>query len=1400
MLKALQGIQIEHPVIAIDTEKDADLWNLLTQSNTDLFKDGFPQIDLLPRGDRFHLKNGAVRIIGGNGRFEAERLELRVSRKERRFLFQGGVTLECTLPRLFGEPASLRGAVRASGECAADFTSGNAVANLSSLVENRFDLKPLTVNIALGDTKISVKKIHDQSAFDFSAGYDLKTRDTSGTFECEGFSPGEIFGFTGAWADYNTWLTPRLSGTASFEGRDGEAVRYTLDISGSLPDTFPDGAFRIHGTGDQTGIEAHTATLRVHRGDVSFQGRADFEPAGIRGTLSFRDFTISGRETVNAHFKVMSEDGTIALKGNDIQIGAVSGARFEGSVSVEERSVVFGASFSYPKPKAEREGAIVLNGFLDYGDSRSVDLNLTLDSLGALEILEFAGPFSSLSEPDGAAPLRTVGYAGDIVIDTTLYITSDFRHLSYHASPLAIAFETKSKSKSGNRGAVFTGTVSGTERYAHLSQGRISWSRGEEQAAQGEEGEQEEQGEQGEQGETEERTESNVALFARAEYTDIKDISFSVGAIYLDTPYYFEGAVLDRTSVSMQGLYGLNVYFGADETGGYSGYIEIENAPVPHRGKTAHFSVKSALRYESPESWNFNLERFEITDVYTSHALTGTALRFSGGADEKGALVQEILFDDGLGALRGAVSAAWNRDFSEVSGEVSLRDAEGAERYAVTGRLTEKAVTLSLDGSEMRFGRFVPLPFNPVVSGEMTLVWRNTESFSATLNLVSFSALIADTEARISGAVSLDTDLARAEDISLRYGNALLDIPALEISRIRSAGSAEARFQMITTSQDMDMSFTAAVTFKPIDSWFNLKDALVSFNGVITVPEARFNTMRLEKPFDVVFSRTSSLIAASGGPDDMIRMRLADTGDFYAGLSKPSPVRGTFVGNIANNTIEAKSNDLYVDLTALWQFIPDEVKQIVAISGGFVTASLQITGPLGDPEFFGSARGNSVRLGVPLFLTRPVRPVPITVTFEGNEMFFGPIPASVGQGKGTVSGSFKFDRWIPNTFNLGIHVPRESPIPFGLALMGVASHGNASGDLTLSLADMILAVSGDLTADETEIILNADEIAAFQQSPDSIPQPPIPVVIDILLKSGRKVEVLWPNAAWPILQATTDTRTSIRLKSDTVTHDFSIAGNAHIRGGEIFYFERSFYIRQGVIAFNENQNRFEPRISVRAEVRDQVNTGPVTIAMIVDNAPLQSFTARFEASPPLSQIEIFSLLGQNITGISTEGESDQIPLLTSGTDFLASYVYRRFQRWVRDMTPLDMLSFRTQLGQNLLIQGIRRSQDRETTEKSTSGIGNYFDNTTVFIGKYLTSDMFFQGMVSLRYNENRIVLNSLTWGDYTLEPDFGLELRGPLFDIQVHVPLLHFESLFVADISFSLVRRRSNWGDMFRFP
>jgi hypothetical protein len=110
-----------------------------------------------------------------------------------------------------------------------------------------------------------------------------------------------------------------------------------------------------------------------------------------------------------------------------------------------------------------------------------------------------------------------------------------------------------------------------------------------------------------------------------------------------------------------------------------------------------------------------------------------------------------------------------------------------------------------------------------------------------------------------------------------------------------------------------------------------------------------------------------------------------------------------------------------------------------------------------------------------------------------------------------------------------------------------------------------------------------------------------------------------------------------------------------------------------------------------------------------------------------------------------------------------------------------MFSLRTQVLQNAVFQ-VFGTQDPVAQNQSV--VGNFFDNTAVSIGKYLGSDLFFQTIIALRYDEY-----SYEYGGLRLEPDIGIDFRTPFMDVRWNLSPRHPENLYVSDQSISFIWR-----------
>ncbi|MDR2069045.1 MAG: translocation/assembly module TamB [Spirochaetaceae bacterium] len=1347
LVESVNSILIDKPVVTLDSERDHDLW-LLLSSYTDRFSAGTNPLskDMLPENLVVRIRGGECTLRNGENSLTADNVTLNLAVEQGHINFQGqwdtDVFLDGNLSRSL--EADFSGKIK--GEFSGDLDNGFVTLDVPSFKTDLFTLRPMTVNCILADGKIEIRKIDDQIPLDLYVGYDLASGKLSGEFQSEDFLLGELFSFSGPWAKYNAWLALRTTGAASIEvDREGKAI-YDLDLSGTIPAGMSlgmgDTSYTITGKGDQRHITVDKASLSAPMGVLGFSGEIGLEPFAPNGTLSVSGLSLSGDDpTVNGDFTINTEGREFNISAEDLSLGSVSISALDAVIQWENQGLNFFVSAlqfrnieSYEDVQPNK---LSLDGFYNF-NPRELQVTFFLTSFPLLDIINMARPFGNIP----AVPDLAVGLMEDVAVTTEIFVTTDFEHVLYNAPHFVVAY--------GGELDVFSlFSLSGNDLRVDVEEGRIVWG-------------------------------NEMTMFSgTADFSNLQDISFALRAAYQEMSYYFEGLVLDQRSLSIQGTYGLSVYMVRTDFGGYSGYIETTAFPLPLNGQFTWLTLFSSMRYESETQWSFDLSHLEVRELSTPASPAAT-VSVRGRGNQDGAWFPELLFDDGRGLLSGGASFSWNEGFSDISGAVSMANPEDAEEFILNGGWSGGVLNLHLQLSQVQIGRIIRNSNNILVTGNTDIKWNSWDAFRAEFNLSSLTASMGETPIHASASGALTADNFIAENLQISYGGLNAEFSYLRMNNKIPMAETDVHIWGAALGRDMDVSLVAGVNFEPLDSWFDINQMLQSFNGSLLVNHMRVNTVESKEPFDFVFSRSESLTSLSGGPDGMIQMWLAGDGAFYAGFSNPSPIRGSVSGSIAGGTINARSSDLNIDMGSLWSFISN--KQI-QIPEGIITASLDIQGPLADPEFYGIASGTGVRIRIPDFLTEDIGPTPITLLLDGTEMTFGPLDVKVGSGQGRVSGWFRFDRWIPNTFSINIQATQEQAIPFGIDVGRVRAQGLTSGILNVSMDRSVLMVTGDLTGYDTEITMDTQGFT--DEGMENFPiSPSVPVITDINIRTGSKVELFWPNADFPIIRAQADRGASLRVKIDSQTERYTLAGDVNLRSGEIFYIQRSFYLREGTLYFNEDELQFDPQISARAEIREYADEGPVTISLIIDKSSLESFTPRFESTPPLSQVDIISILGQNLTGTTVAGGNEVLAnMLAVSSDLLAQFrVVRRLERYVRDFTRLDMFSFRSQVLQNAVLGAARL----QIPEDRTSLVSNYFDNTAVFLGKYIGSDMFFQSMLSLRYDENK-----RTMGGYVFEPDFAIELRNPLFDIRWDFIPRHLQNMFVNDHSITLTWRRT---------
>ncbi|WP_320130908.1 hypothetical protein [uncultured Sphaerochaeta sp.] len=145
------------------------------------------------------------------------------------------------------------------------------------------------------------------------------------------------------------------------------------------------------------------------------------------------------------------------------------------------------------------------------------------------------------------------------------------------------------------------------------------------------------------------------------------------------------------------------------------------------------------------------------------------------------------------------------------------------------------------------------------------------------------------------------------------------------------------------------------------------------------------------------------------------------------------------------------------------------------------------------------------------------------------------------------------------------------------------------------------------------------------------------------ITTGRNVSFFYPNYANPIIKATINENQKLSLFYDHTKDSFKVDGIFSFRSGEIYYFQKNFFITEGSLSLRTDALSGEkgilPKINLRAKMADFDKEGNrVDIYLVLRDSTLSNLNPTFESIPSKSINDILEILGQSILPTGAYGQ------------------------------------------------------------------------------------------------------------------------------------------------------------------
>ena len=362
----------------------------------------------------------------------------------------------------------------------------------------------------------------------------------------------------------------------------------------------------------------------------------------------------------------------------------------------------------------------------------------------------------------------------------------------------------------------------------------------------------------------------------------------------------------------------------------------------------------------------------------------------------------------------------------------------------------------------------------------------------------------------------------------------------------------------------------------------------------------------------------------------------------------------------------------------------------------------------------------------------------------------------------TMNESLSLESW-----DCDVYMDENNPVRvrIPLHLIGVDILGYVSGHYYVKSDENGMMNEGELYLSNTDVTIGMNPFPEWYRNIKG------GALMDLTLHIENNNRVLYPAGDDPIVSIMLQEDSSVYAYNDNST--FYCSGNVDIRGGEIYYFQKYFYITSGSLSFDDPTS-FNPKINLRATLRDYDSSSEkVEIYLVMKDNTFDNLSPTLESSPSKDLSEIMEILGQSILSSDTYGSmsvSSVASLVTEGFDILSrlgivtsgSNPLSSLSSSLKSVFGVDTFSLHSNILNNIVTDTI--SQATQSGVGTYSPMARFLSGTTLNIGKYLSQNLYLQIMVHLEARKSSDSYTIIS-DDLAIDTEISLEWANSAFTV-----------------------------------
>ncbi|MFO8043185.1 MAG: translocation/assembly module TamB domain-containing protein [Alkalispirochaeta sp.] len=1204
----------------------------------------------------------------------------------------------------------------------------NANVDLRDNSGSHFTMTDRSFRLERRTSRITVEQIRSNDPLDLSLLYNETERTVSVQMTSQDYVPQDTLTLRGPWAEYQPWLATVVDGTASMEMSLDEGFvgsRGNVSAYSSHPDLPEPITVSGEYSMSPTEVQFDQFLARTADGSVSFRGSYRFGNTAPNGTLSFNNFTYGDDMPVLSGDAVLSGTaGGAGLSSDYLSVNGVNLYQVVAGVTPGEQYASVNVAAHMAADRSER---VEVNA--RYRDLEDFNAELRVRDVATSRVQNAAAAFGQVvSLPQAIEESRVSGL-----------IRLDRRN---GETTVRVPYFNLWDGASGERLAGVSGTYRDGTVFIDQLTATIGGNR--------------------------------IHADGLIKMGSAGTIDFSTDLTVNALTYPLRGTYAASGILTVLGPDG--VEFRLDSSGeGIRVDARLQDVPIPVGG--ARLSAQLEGLIFSRADWYLNAREVTISNLPAPGGGTGDVTLSIGLQPGEGQL-SVVSYEDATSRLAGSFRFSYRfGDSPDIQFNGNLGAFDSDEQYRVSARYAAGDTAVDIRFSDSPVARFVENARSGTADGTLQAV--------GSLGDPQIRAFVETSDVRINAQDFEARVLAYVDGEELRISNSRLvlgttELAIDELQAERESGEIRGDVQVLRNATDQRYQLTVSGTTAPIEQ---LNPATVlrrPLTAEIDVYDTDRNApggdmaslllglYRIERTEDATFLRRA---------DGAMEASVDDTGTFDMTARAPLPVTFQASGTLRREDVEITLSGVTVDLPEISRLVN---LQGLVVQSGTARGSLRVLGTPADPDLFGTLSIEGLSATTPVG-PDTVGPVDSTLIFDERSVRMPQITTQAGEATVTLAGQAILNRLTLEQYQATASISGEPGLRVDRVFGPVEVDGYASGDLTLEGTTRETRLQGDVFTSSTEISIQETD----QRDPDRNRRG---FILDLDVETGRAVQFIWPDRDFPILRSNFATGQTVSIEADTREQQFSIVGDLDIQSGDVFYFDRSFLIRNGQVEFNEDEEDFDPRLTARAELREVTPDGPVRIYLVADGQRLSEFSPRFESNPPLGGSEIVAILGGNIFQQSGSESVNLTTALLSTSDVVTQFgVFRQFEDAVREQLNLDLFAIRTSVIQNVLLSAVTPVDG--TQPAVAPSLGAYLDNTSIFMGRYLGDAVFGQAVVQLRSQDMQQPFEEdpgiQRLGGVLIDSEISLEWQTPFFLLEWNFAPQNPEELFIRDNTFT---------------